>query len=67
MLLGVLAVTVAMVGLAALDRLSRGRTLRDWLTRYRPRVQVGFASRLADAAVIATLLLLACHQRHLVR
>lgn len=57
MLLGVLAVLVAMVGLAALDRLSRGRTLRDWLTRYRPRVRVGFASRLADAAVIATLLL----------
>ncbi len=57
MFLGVLAVLVAIVGLATLDRLSRGHTLRDWLARHRPRVRVGFASWLADAGVIATLLL----------
>ncbi len=44
-----------MVGLAALDRLSRGRTLRDWLTWISPAG--GLPARLADAAVIATLLL----------
>ena len=69
MALGVLAVLGAILALAVLDRLSRGDTLRDWrspiawLSRYRPRVpratfwRVGLATWIADAGVIATLLL----------
>ncbi len=69
MILGALAVLGAIVALAALDRLSSGGTLRnwrspiDWLARYRPGKQrptwlrVGFATWLADAGVIASLLL----------
>jgi arabinosyltransferase A len=70
MILGALAVLGAILAMAALDRQSRGGdTLRDWrspiawLSRYRPRVhratcwRVGIATWLADAGVIATLLL----------
>lgn len=65
--LGALAVLAAILALAALDRLSRGDSLRNWrspmalLARYRPRLRsgphAGLATWLADAAVIATLLL----------
>ncbi|MCV7074643.1 arabinosyltransferase domain-containing protein [Mycobacterium szulgai] len=56
MILGTLAVLTAIVALAVLDRLSRGRTswrvgLGAWLRR------VGFATWLTDAGVIAMLLL----------
>lgn len=70
MVLGTLAVLGAILALTALDRLSRGgEALRSWrspiawLARYRPRVhratcwRVGAATWLADAGVIATLLL----------
>ncbi|WP_090419047.1 arabinosyltransferase domain-containing protein [Mycobacterium europaeum] len=69
MLVGTLAVLTAVVALAALDRHSRGGTLVNWrtpiarLSRYRPRVRwsswrrVGIATWIADAGVIATLLL----------
>jgi arabinosyltransferase A len=69
MVLGVLAVLVAILGLATLDRHSRGTTLINWrspiawLSRYRPREhrvswwRVGVTTRIADAGVIATLLL----------
>ena len=68
MVVGVLAVLVAIVGLAALDRHSRGATLLDWrspiswLSRYRPRAdrawwrRIGVATWLADVGVIGTLL-----------
>lgn len=67
--LGALAVLTAILALGVLDRHSRGDTLRNWrspiawLSRYRPRVhkatcwRVGLATWLADAGVIATLLL----------
>ena len=69
MVLGALAVLVAILALAALDRHSRGATLVNWrspiawLSRYRPRLNrvtwrhVGAASWLADVGVIGTLLL----------
>ncbi|MDD4867163.1 MAG: arabinosyltransferase domain-containing protein, partial [Mycobacterium sp.] len=69
MVLGGLAVLVAIAALAVLDRHDRGRTLTDWrspvarLSRHRPRDQrgtwwrAGPAAWPADAAVIATLLL----------
>jgi arabinosyltransferase A len=69
MFTGVLAVLVAIMALAVLDRHSRGGTLVNWrspiawLSRYRPHEhwatwwRVGIATWLADAAVIATLLL----------
>jgi arabinosyltransferase A len=70
MVLGALAVLVAIVALAVLDRRSRGRsTLLNWrspiawLSRYRPGTRlanwrrVGIATWIADAGVIATLLL----------
>ena len=70
MVVGGLAVLVAIIALAALDRRSRGedtlvnwRSPVAWLSRYRPRVhratwwRVGAATWLADAGVIATLLL----------
>jgi arabinosyltransferase A len=72
MVVGVLAVLVAILGLAALDRHGRGATLVDWrspiawLSRYRPSGpaagkttwrHVGVATWLADAGVTATLLL----------
>jgi arabinosyltransferase A len=70
MVLGGLAVVVAMVALAALDRRSRGggtlvnwRSAIGWLARYRQDEhraswrRVGVAVWLADLAVIATLLL----------
>lgn len=67
MTLGVLAVLVAVLALTVLDRRSRGsetlvnwRAPIAWLSRYRPRargVRAGLATWLADAAVIATLLL----------
>ncbi|MGO9695739.1 MAG: arabinosyltransferase domain-containing protein [Mycobacterium sp.] len=70
MVVGGLAVLVAIIALAALDRRSRGedtlvnwRSPVAWLARYRPRVhratwwRVGAATWLADAGVIATLLL----------
>ncbi len=69
MILGALAVLVAVLALAALDRHSRGATLVAWrspiawLARYRPRMHrvtwrhVGAAGWLADIAVIGTLLL----------
>ncbi|HWF28664.1 MAG TPA: arabinosyltransferase domain-containing protein [Mycobacterium sp.] len=69
MVTGALAVLVAIMALAVLDRHSRGRTLVNWrspiawLSRYRPREhwatwwRVGIATWLADAGVIATLLL----------
>lgn len=70
MAVGVLAVLTAVIALAALDRRSRGGgTLVNWrspiarLSRYRPRARwsswrrVGIATWIADAGVIATLLL----------
>jgi arabinosyltransferase A len=69
MVTGALAVLVAIVALAVLDRHSRGSTLVNWrspiawLSRYRPGAhwatwwRVGIATWLADAGVIATLLL----------
>jgi len=69
MALGTLAALTAIIALAALDRRSRGGTLVNWrspiswLSRYRPRDQwnswrhVGIATWVADAGVIATLLL----------
>ena len=69
MVLGALAVLVAVLALATLDRHSRGAALVNWrspiawLARYRPRESrvtwrhVGAATWLADALVIATLLL----------
>ncbi len=66
MVVGALAVLTAIIALAKLDRRSRGRdTLVNWrspiswLSRYRPREhwRVGVAVWLADAGVIATLLL----------
>ncbi len=69
MVLGALAVLVAVLALATLDRHSRGAALVNWrspiawLARYRPREHritwrhVGAAGWLADAAVIGTLLL----------
>jgi arabinosyltransferase A len=69
MLTGALAVLVAITALAVLDRHSRGSTLVNWrspiawLSRYRPGAhwatwwRVGIATWLADAGVIATLLL----------
>ena len=68
MVLGALAVLVAILALATLDRHSRGGTLVNWrspiawLARYRQREhrvtwwRVGVATYLADAAVLATLL-----------
>lgn len=68
LVLGALAVLTAILALGVLDRHSRGDTLRSWrspiawLARYRPRVhraswwRVGWATWLADAGVIATLL-----------
>ncbi|OBF91643.1 arabinosyltransferase [Mycobacterium sp. 852014-52450_SCH5900713] len=66
---GALAVLTAVIALAALDRRSRGGgTLVNWqspiawLSRYRPRARwnswrrVGIATWIADAGVIATLL-----------
>jgi arabinosyltransferase A len=69
MVLGALAVLVAILALATLDRHSRGGTLVNWrspiarLARYRPREhqvtwwRVGTATYLADVGVVATLLL----------
>lgn len=69
LVLGALAVLTAILALGVLDRHSRGDTLRNWrspiawLSRYRPRIhkgifwRVGFATWLADAGVIGTLLL----------
>ncbi|OBF88480.1 arabinosyltransferase [Mycobacterium sp. 852002-51163_SCH5372311] len=70
MILGALSVLAAIIAMGALDRHSRGDdTLRDWrspiawLSRYRPREhrpswwRVGLTTWIADAAVIATLLL----------
>ena len=69
MVLGALAVLVAILALATLDRHSRGGTLVDWrspiawLARHRPREhrvtwwRVGAATYLADVGVVATLLL----------
>ena len=69
MVVGALAVLVAILALAMLDRHSRGTTLINWrspiawLSRYRPRVQrahwwrFGLTTWLADAGVISTLLL----------
>lgn len=67
---GALAVLTAIIALAALDRRSRGggalvnwRSPIAWLSRYRPRARwtswrrVGIATWIADAGVIATLLL----------
>lgn len=67
---GALAVLTAVIALAALDRRSRGggalinwRSPIAWLSRYRPRARwsswrrVGLATWIADAGVIATLLL----------
>ncbi|HET9890010.1 MAG TPA: arabinosyltransferase domain-containing protein, partial [Mycobacterium sp.] len=69
MVLGALAVLTAIVALAALDRRSRGsstllnwRAPIAWLSRYRPGTRlanwrrVGIATWIADAGVIATLL-----------
>jgi arabinosyltransferase A len=69
MVLGVLAVLTAIIALAALDRRSRGggtlinwRSPIAWLSRYRPAAhwatwwRVGVATWIADAGVIATLL-----------
>jgi arabinosyltransferase A len=53
MALGGLAVVTAIVALAVLDRQSGRRLPRDW----RRRLRVGVATWLADAGVIATLLL----------
>ncbi|WP_084251467.1 arabinosyltransferase domain-containing protein [Mycobacterium avium] len=70
MVLGTLAVLTAIVALAVLDRRSRGggtlinwRSPIAWLSRYRPGThlanwrRVGLATWIADAAVLATLLL----------
>ncbi|MGE2816325.1 arabinosyltransferase domain-containing protein [Mycobacterium heidelbergense] len=69
MVVGALAVLVAILAMAILDRRSRDDTLINWrspiawLSRYRPRAQwatwwrVGAATWLADAGVIGTLLL----------
>lgn len=70
MAVGALAVLTAVAALAALDRRSRGggalvnwRSPIAWLARYRPRARwnswrrVGIATWIADAGVIATLLL----------
>ncbi|WP_297825598.1 arabinosyltransferase domain-containing protein, partial [Mycobacterium sp.] len=70
MVLGALAVLAAIIALAVLDRRSRGGSTRlnwrspiAWLSRYRPRThlanwrRVGIATWIADAGVIATLLL----------
>lgn len=70
MALGVLSVLTAIIALAVLDRRSRGgsallnwRAPIAWLSRYRPGThlanwrRVGLATWIADAAVIATLLL----------
>ncbi|GAB1814196.1 arabinosyltransferase domain-containing protein [Mycobacterium sp. MUNTM1] len=70
MVLGALAVLMAIVALAVLDRRSRGGSLIlnwrspiAWLSRYRPGThlanwrRVGIATWIADAGVIATLLL----------
>ncbi|WP_102419333.1 arabinosyltransferase domain-containing protein [Mycobacterium sp. 4858] len=70
MAVGALAVLTAVIALAALDRRSRGggtlvnwRSPIAWLSRYRPRARwsswrrVGVATWIADAGVIATLLL----------
>ncbi len=70
MVLGTLAVLTAIVALAVLDRHSRGggtlinwRSPIAWLSRYRPGThlanwrRVGLATWIADAAVLATLLL----------
>jgi arabinosyltransferase A len=69
MLLGALAVVVALVAMATLDRHSRGTTLINWrspiawLSRYRPRAprghwwRAGITTWIADAGVVATLLL----------
>lgn len=70
MVLGALAVLTAIVALAVLDRRSRGgstllnwRSPIAWLSRYRPGTRlanwrrVGIATWIADAGVIATLLL----------
>jgi arabinosyltransferase A len=54
MVLGVLAVLVAILGLAALDRHSRGAKLVAW--RVPTWRRVGVATWLADAGVIGTLL-----------
>lgn len=69
MVLGALAVLTAIVALAVLDRRSRGgstmlnwRSPIAWLSRYRPGThlanwrRVGIATWIADAGVIATLL-----------
>ncbi|MGB8793144.1 MAG: arabinosyltransferase domain-containing protein [Mycobacterium sp.] len=53
MALGGLAVVIAIVALAVLDRQSGPRVPRNWRRRLRP----GLATWLADAGVIATLLL----------
>ena len=73
LVLGALAVLISIIALGALDRQSRGGdTLRDWrspiawLSRYRPREhrlwgttwwRAGLTTWIADAGVIATLLL----------
>ncbi|OBK42189.1 arabinosyltransferase [Mycobacterium sp. 1165196.3] len=70
MALGALAVLTAIIALAVLDRRSRGgstllnwRSPIAWLSRYRPGThlanwrRVGIATWIADAGVIATLLL----------
>ncbi|MFV0494940.1 arabinosyltransferase domain-containing protein [Mycobacterium sp.] len=69
MILGVLAVALAIGALAVLDRLSRGGSVRDWrsrvawLARYRPsvpsspRLPRGPRTRLVDTGVIGALLL----------
>jgi len=70
MVVGGLAVLVAILAMAAMDRRSRGddtliswRSPVSWLSRYRPRVhwpswwRVGLATWLADVGVIATLLI----------
>jgi arabinosyltransferase A len=70
MVLGALAVLTAIIALAVLDRRSRGgstllnwRSPIAWLSRYRPGThlanwrRVGIATWIADAGVIATLLL----------
>ncbi|OMC19786.1 arabinosyltransferase domain-containing protein [Mycobacterium colombiense] len=70
MILGALAVLTAIIALAVLDRRSRGGSLIlnwrspiAWLSRYRPGThlanwrRVGIATWIADAGVIATLLL----------
>ncbi len=59
MVVGVLAVLVAILGLAALDRHSRGAALVDWrspIARLSTWRRAGVATWLADASVIGTLL-----------